>query len=102
MATSGEGWGGGIVREFGINMYTLLYFKWITNKDFPGGSTGKESASSAGDLGSIPGLGRSPGGGHGTPLQYSRLENPMDSKHSTKRINRESFLKYRTFCYTLL
>ena len=45
---------------------------------FPGGSAGKESASKAGDLGSIPGLGRSPGGGHGNPLQYSFLENPMD------------------------
>ena len=43
----------------------------------PGGSAGKESACSAGDLGSIPGLGRPPGGGHGDPLQDSRLENPM-------------------------
>ena len=43
---------------------------------FPGGSDGKESACTAGDLGSIPGLGRSPGGGHGNPLQYSWLENP--------------------------
>ena len=43
---------------------------------FPGGSDGKESACSAGDLGSITGLGRSPGGGHGNPLQYSCLENP--------------------------
>ena len=33
MATRGEGWRGGIVREFGIDMYTLLYLKWITNKD---------------------------------------------------------------------
>ena len=40
-------------------------------------SVGKESAFSAGDLGSIPGLGRSPGEGNGTPLQYSCLENPM-------------------------
>ena len=39
---------------------------------------GKESASNAGDLSSILGLGRSPGGGHGNPLQYSCLENPMD------------------------
>ena len=39
---------------------------------------GKESAFNAGDVGSIPGLGRSPGGGHGNPLQYSCLENPMD------------------------
>ena len=38
----------------------------------------KESACDAGDLDSIPGLGRSPGGGHGNPLQYSCLENPMD------------------------
>ena len=43
---------------------------------FPGGSGGKESACNAGDLGSIPGLGRSPGGGHGNPLQYSCLESP--------------------------
>ena len=40
--------------------------------------SGKESAWNAGDLGLIPGLGRSPGGGHGNPLQYSCLENPMD------------------------
>ena len=45
---------------------------------FPGGSDGKESACNAGDLGLIPGLGKSPGGGHGNPLQYSCLENPMD------------------------
>ena len=43
---------------------------------FSGDSDGKESACSAGDLGSIPGLGRSPGGGHGNPLHYSCLENP--------------------------
>ena len=45
---------------------------------FPGGSAGKESARNAGDLGSIPGLGRSPGEGKGYPLQYSGLENPAD------------------------
>ena len=43
---------------------------------FPGGSNGKECACNVRDLGSIPGLGRSPGGGHGNPLQYSCLENP--------------------------
>ena len=42
---------------------------------FPGGSDRKESACNAGDLGSIPRLGRCPGGGHGNPLQYSYLEN---------------------------
>ena len=45
---------------------------------FPGGSEVKASACNAGDLGSIPGSGRSPGEGDGNPLQYSRLENPMD------------------------
>ena len=45
---------------------------------FPGGSEGKASACNAGDLGSIPGSGRSPGEGNGNPLQYSCLENPMD------------------------
>ena len=43
---------------------------------FPGGSDGKESACHAGDPGSIPGSGRSPGEGNGNSLQYSRLENP--------------------------
>ena len=46
---------------------------------FPCGSAGKESACNAGGLGSIPGLGRSPGEGKGYPLQYSGLENSMDS-----------------------
>ena len=45
---------------------------------FPGGSNGKESACNAGDQGSIPELGRSPGEGNGNPLQYSCVENPMD------------------------
>ena len=43
---------------------------------FPGGSDGKESACNARDLGLIPELGRSPGGGHGNPPQHSCLENP--------------------------
>ena len=44
----------------------------------PGGSDSEESACNAGDQGSTPGRGRSPGEGHGNPLQYSGLENPMD------------------------
>ena len=40
--------------------------------------SGKESTCNAGDLGSVSGLGRYPGGGHGNPLWYSCLENPMD------------------------
>ena len=49
--------------------------------DFPGGSVVKNPSANAGDIGdagSIPGLGRSPGGDHGNPVQYSCLENPMD------------------------
>ena len=45
---------------------------------FSSASDSKESACNEGDLGSVPGLGRSPGGGNGNPLQYSYLENPMD------------------------
>ena len=45
---------------------------------FPRSSGSKESACNAGDLGSIPGSGKSPGEGNGNPLQYSCLENPMD------------------------
>ena len=47
---------------------------------FPDGSDGKASAYNAGDLGSIPGSGRSPGEGNGNPLQYSCLENPMEEE----------------------
>ena len=47
---------------------------------FPGGSEVKASAWNAGNLGLIPGSGRSPGEGNGTPLQYSCLENPMDGE----------------------
>ena len=50
--------------------------------NFPGSSDGKESACNVGDMGLIPGLGRSPGGGHGNPLQYSCLENP----HGQRRL----------------
>ena len=47
---------------------------------FLGDSDNKESACDAGDPGSMPGLGRSPGEGNGNPLQYSCLENPMDKE----------------------
>ena len=84
----------------------------IEIEDFPGGSVGKEYAYHAGDtgdLGSIPGLGRCPESGHGNPLQYSCLGNPMDrgawratvhgvakntteaTEHSTARQDRNKF-----------
>ena len=62
---------------------------------FPSSSDGKASAHNAGDLGSIPGLGRSPGEGKGYPLQYSSLENSMDCRvwghkesYTTKQLSR--------------
>ena len=56
-----------------IGIYLLVYI----SQDFPGGSDGKASAYNAGDLGLIPGSGRSCGEGNGNPLQYSCLENSM-------------------------
>ena len=58
------------------------------NKGFPSGSDGKESSCNAGDLGLIPGLGKSPGEGNGNPLQYSCLENPMDRGASRATLHR--------------
>ena len=57
----------------------LQLLPWAQDLEgFPGGSDGKESAYIVGDLVSLPGLGRSPGGGPGSPLQCSCLENSMD------------------------
>ena len=96
---SGKGWKGEVTKKYeenfwsdgyslhfdcsnGImNIHICVYMEIYIYMDiyiygFPGGSDGKGSTCNAGDLGSIPGLGRSPGGGHGNPLQYSCLENP--------------------------
>ena len=60
-------------------LYLLLISEQIFySMGFPGGSDNKESTCNVGDLGLIPGLGRSPGEGKGYPLQYSGLENSMD------------------------
>ena len=56
------------------DIYSIFY-----SSEFPGGSADKEFTCNVGDLGSIPGLGRFPGEGKGYPLQYSGLENSMDS-----------------------
>ena len=56
------------------SIYCVPHIIW----GFPCGSAGRESACNAGDLGSIPGLGRFPGEGKGYPLLYSGLENSMD------------------------
>ena len=69
-------------------------------RGFPGGSHSKESACNVGDLGSIPGLGRSPGEGKGYPLRYSGLENSMDSivhgvaKSWTRLSDFDSFIQF--------
>ena len=101
-------------RDIGSNVssfiYQLCYFTWVqiafwkgqwkVNSTsviilmqscgfmgFPSGSAGKDSACNAGDLGSIPGLGRYPGEGKGYPLQYSCLENSMDGiAHVTQKV----------------
>ena len=64
------------------NLIMLLYLipAAIIYWGFPGGSNGEESVCNAGDLGSIPVLGRFPGEGNVTPLQYSCLENSMDRR----------------------
>ena len=61
-------------QTFVGKVITCLYL------NFPGGSDGKASVYNVGDLVSIPGLGRSPGRGHGNPLQYSCLENPQGKR----------------------
>ena len=72
--------------HFSVASLVWMVFSWKWNNymvacsllGFPHSSSGKESACSTGDLGSIPGLGRSPGEGKGYPLQYSGLENSRD------------------------
>ena len=59
-------------------LYKLHYAIYNVLQGFPCSSVGREPAYNAGDPGLISGLGRSPGGGNGNPLQYSCLENPMD------------------------
>ena len=75
---------------------------------FPGGSDSKESACNIGDLSSIPGLGRAPGGGNGNPLHYSFLESSMDRgtwwatlQMDTKSLTILYYIEY-TYLYLLL
>ena len=59
-------------------LLVICLYSGSYSMSFPGGTDGKVSVYNVGDPGSIPGSGRSPGEGNGTPLQYSCLENPMD------------------------
>ena len=65
-------------RKKEIFLYSTYKATNFVMRNFPGGSDGKASVYNAGDPGSSPGLGRSPGEGNGNPLQYYCLENPMD------------------------
>ena len=70
-----------LLRSSSCHSINSAFFEGLLSsvvRDFPGGSDGKVSAYNAGDLGSIPGLGRSPGEENGSPFQYSCLENPVD------------------------
>ena len=73
-------------QEYGASTVVLQFIlnAFYPSLGFPCGSAGEESACNAGDLGSIPGLGRSSGDGKGYPLQYSGLENSMDG---SQRVN---------------
>ena len=67
-----------IVKDDAVKVLHSIYQQiWL---GFPHSSVGKDCACSAGDPGSMPGSGRSPGEGNGNPLQYSCLENPMDRR----------------------
>ena len=80
-----------------IQLWTLTIDSSI--KGFPGGSDGKESSCNVGDLSSIPGLGRSPGEGHGNTLQYSCLVNSMDrGSHGSQRVGHN----WEIFTFTFL
>ena len=61
--------------------HRFLYYSFNLSRGFPGGSDGKEPACNAGDLDSVPEWGRSPGGGHGSPLQYSCLESAINKRN---------------------
>ena len=60
------------------NNFLMPKSRIIISTDLPGGSVVKNPPAKAGDVDSVPGLGRSPGEGNGNPLQYSCLENPLD------------------------
>ena len=65
-----------VPKHMGSQVHAMKFH--LSALSFPGSSDRKESACNAGDLGSVPGSGRSPGEGNGNPLQYSCLEDSMD------------------------
>ena len=107
------GEGKGYPLQYSSLENSMDYIVYGLAKSLPGGSVSKESACNAGDTGLVPGLGRSPGGGHGNPLQYFCLENPMDrgawratvhrvtkSQTRPKPLSMHTCAKYYTFTFT--
>ena len=82
-------------RDYGLVRSTVFL-------GFPGGSAGKESAYDAEDLGSAPGLGRSPGEGNGNPLQYACPENSMDRWLGHKELDTIEWLTRTLYIWKLL
>ena len=97
------GWEDSLEKVMATHSSILAWRTPWAEEGFSGGSVAKESACNVGDLGSIPGLGRCPGGGKGHPLQYSGLENSMDRvvhgvTKSRTRLNDFHFLHKFVFC----
>ena len=82
-------------HSFNLASFPPLKSLILVFKGFPGGAEVKASAYNVGDLSSVPGLGRSPGEGNGTPLQCSCLENPLDggawwaTVHGSQRVRHD-------------
>ena len=95
-----------LLRYINVSNQHFVHLKFIQcymSLGPPGGSVGEESACNGGDTGSIPGSGRSPGGGHGYLLQYSRLENPMDRgawRATVHRITKSQTQRLSTHMHT--
>ena len=89
-----------IIGSLQDTMLILRDRRWdrLPTLGFTGGSAGKEFACNLGDLGSIPGLGRSPGEGNDYPLQYSGLENSMD--YAVHRILQVRILEWLAFPFS--
>ena len=83
-------------------IYWILLNSVISLKGFPGGLVVKNLPANAGDAGLIPGLGRSPGGGNGNPLQYSCLGNPMDRGAWWAAVHEVTKSQTQLTSYTLL
>ena len=94
------------ILVYACHIYSIHGIRSILDS-FPYSSIGKESACSAGGLGLIPGLGRSPGEGNGNPLQYSCLENLLDrgawqaTVHGVARVGHDLVTKPAYYIYIL-